>query len=51
MAATAAAIAPQPGVLRLVRSRPTLAVGLVILIAVTVLALLAPWVLGWFVQP
>ncbi|HMR32263.1 MAG TPA: ABC transporter permease [Geminicoccaceae bacterium] len=44
MAASAAVAAPQPGLLRLVRSRPTLAVGLVVLIAITLLAALAPWV-------
>ncbi len=44
MAAAAAVAAPQPGLLRLVRSRPTLAVGLVVLIAITLLATLAPWV-------
>lgn len=45
MAATATTfLASQPGFLRLVRSRPTLAIGLVILIALTVLAVLAPWV-------
>ena len=45
MAATASTYAaPQPGLLRLIRSRPTLAIGLVILITVTALAVLAPWV-------
>ena len=45
MAATASTYAaPQPGLLRLIRSRPTLAIGLVILITVTTLAVLAPWV-------
>ena len=45
MAATASTYAaPQPGLLRLVRSRPTLAIGLVVLITVTALAVLAPWV-------
>lgn len=44
MAASAAVAAPQPNLLRLVRSRPTLAVGLVVLIAITLLAALAPWV-------
>ena len=45
MAATASTyVAPQPGLLRLIRSRPTLAIGLVILITVTALAVLAPWV-------
>jgi peptide/nickel transport system permease protein len=46
MAATAASsyVAPQPGLLRLIRSRPTLAAGLVILVTMTALAVLAPWV-------
>ena len=44
MAASAAVAAPQPNLLRLVQSRPTLAVGLVVLIAITLLAALAPWV-------
>ena len=44
MAASAAVAASQPNLLRLVRSRPTLAVGLVVLIAITLLAALAPWV-------
>lgn len=44
MAASAAVVLPRPGMLRLVRSRPTLAAGLVILAAMTLLAVLAPWV-------
>lgn len=44
MAASVAVVLPRPGVLRLVRSRPTLAAGLVILAAMTLLAVLAPWV-------
>ena len=46
MAATApvAFAASSPGLLRLLRSRPTLAAGIAILVAITVLAVLAPWV-------
>ena len=43
-AAAAAFVAAQPSLLRLVRSRPTLAIGLAIIVAIAVLALLAPWV-------
>jgi peptide/nickel transport system permease protein len=43
-AVTSSYVAPQPGLLRLIRSRPTLAAGLVILVTMTALAVLAPWV-------
>lgn len=44
VAAPTAFAAPRPSLLRLVRSRPTLAIGLVILLTITLLAILAPWI-------
>ena len=43
-AAQTSYVAAQPGLLRLLRSRPTLAAGIAILVAITILAVLAPWV-------
>jgi peptide/nickel transport system permease protein len=43
-AATAPYVAPRANPMRLIRSRPTLAIGIVIILTITLLALLAPWI-------
>jgi peptide/nickel transport system permease protein len=42
--APAAHVAPRANLFRMVRSRPTLAIGIVVLVTITLMAILAPWI-------
>jgi peptide/nickel transport system permease protein len=42
--APASYVAPRANLFRLIRSRPTLAIGIVVLVTITLMAILAPWI-------